>query len=167
MILYNIVDDARKILIDTNSAAYRWSDSYFIKWFKECVNKLYSYKLDLFYDSRGNVTKGDYILTSPQARLTIYALGDYIHNSAYEMFECTTSGTTGATEPTWSLGYNATTSDGTATFTNIERSDLPFPDFTRDNLSAFLISRAYEIDSTDQNNYDLSQRYMQKFGDIL
>lgn len=167
MILYDIVNDARQILIDTNPASYRWSDSYFEKWFKECVNKLYSYKIDLFYDERGNITKKDFILSTPSAHLTAYTLGSYIHNSNLEIFKCTTSGTSGPTSPTWSLGYNATTPYGSAVFTNQERSDLPFPDFTRDNLSAFLISKAYEIDSTDQNNYALSQRYMQKFGDIL
>lgn len=49
--------------------------------------------------------------------------GTYVRQSATptvgneRVFRCTTSGTTGATEPSWTLTKNGTTSDGTATWT--------------------------------------------------
>ena len=164
MILYDLIKDARVILIDTNSVVYRWSDVFFTERFSDCVDYLYSNKISLFYDDRGDITKGTYRFSNPTLRLTDIALGDIVHNVDKEMFECTTAGTTGASVPTWDLGYNAETTDGTVVFKNLERNDIPFPDFTKTNLVAYLISKAYEIDGTDVANETLSQTYMQKFG---
>ncbi len=53
-----------------------------------------------------------------------YSVGDIIRptspsaNQQYP-FRCTTAGTSGASEPTWSGGNNSTTTSGTAVFTNI------------------------------------------------
>ena len=167
MILYDVVQDARTILIDTNDALYRWSDSFFVAKFAELVDILYAANVSLFYDEHGDITKGSYRLSAPVARGTAYMLGDVVHNSDDEMFECTTAGTSGVAEPAWNLGYEATTADGAAVFTNLERNDIPFPEFTRPNLVAYLVAKAYEIDATDQNNYRLAQTYMQQFGELL
>ena len=169
MILNDLITDARKILIDTNSANYRWDDDSFIDWFRECVEIIYSHNVNLFLDELGNIEKGTYRNSSLHVVSTAYVLGDIVHNSDDEMFECTTvaGGTSAGTAPTWVLGYEAETIDNDITWENLERNDIPFPDHTKNNLIAFLIAKAYEIDSTDQNNYQLSQAYMQQFGDIL
>lgn len=56
---------------------------------------------------------------------TAYTLGQYIRQLAApaagneRVFKCTTAGTTGGSEPSWNLGNNATTTSGTATFTQV------------------------------------------------
>ena len=168
MILYDLVNDARTILIDTNPSNYRWSDQFFEDAFRDCKNILWDGNITLFYDEWGRVELKDYIYSEPTARNTAYVTGDYIHNSDNEFFLCTTAGTShAATEPTWNLGYGQTTTDGTAVFTYETASVLPFPNTIRRNLVAYLIFRAYEIDSTDQNNGQLAADYYQKFGELL
>jgi len=167
MILYDLVNDARTILIDTNSANFRWSNAFFEDAMRDCRDILWDSNISLFYDEYGRVSKDDYIYSDPVVRSTAYATTDYVHNSDSDIFLCTTAGTTGASVPTWNLGYNATTTDGTAVFTYQDSNLLPFPDSIRRNLVAYLIFRAYEIDSTDQNNAQLAQNYYQKFGEIL
>lgn len=58
------------------------------------------------------------------AALTVTTLGTYRRQTApavgnERVFKCTTAGTTGAAEPTWNLGNNATTVDGTVTWTQV------------------------------------------------
>lgn len=54
-----------------------------------------------------------------------YTLGQYIRQLATpaygseRVFKCTTAGTSGGSEPSWNLGNNATTTTGTATFTQV------------------------------------------------
>lgn len=55
---------------------------------------------------------------------TAYTIGQFVRalaapgNNTY-VYRCTTAGTTAASEPSWSGGNNATTTSGTATFTNV------------------------------------------------
>lgn len=60
------------------------------------------------------------------AASTAYSLGDYVRRltgdtggNGGRVFKCTTAGTTGGTEPTWNVGNNATTTSGTAVFTQV------------------------------------------------
>ena len=54
-----------------------------------------------------------------------YSVGDIVRQLATpsvgseRCFRCTTAGTSGGSEPTWSLGKGATTSTGTAVFTEV------------------------------------------------
>lgn len=61
----------------------------------------------------GNVTKW--------AASTAYAPGAFVYASVYPgsliMFECTTAGTSGVSEPAWSTGLGTTTADNTAVWT--------------------------------------------------
>jgi hypothetical protein len=56
---------------------------------------------------------------------TAYTLGQYVRQLAApafgseRVFKCTTAGTSAATEPTWNLTDGATTTSGTATFTQV------------------------------------------------
>ncbi|MHA1911163.1 MAG: hypothetical protein ACTSYA_05645 [Candidatus Kariarchaeaceae archaeon] len=168
MILYDIVQKARTILIDT-ATVKRWSNSFFQDVFNEAMDEIYSVNISKFYDSLGRVVKLDtYLYSNPTARATVYAVGDIIHNSDDEFFECTTAGTShSTTEPTWNLGYEQTTSDGSSVFTNLDRQDIPFENSAAKPLSCYLIAKAYEIDATDQTNYELSQSYMEKYKWLL
>ena len=50
---------------------------------------------------------------------TAFSLGDVVQATTYNAhtYKCTTAGTTGGTEPTWSTTNGATQSDGTVTWT--------------------------------------------------
>ena len=166
MLLYDIVQDARYLLVDTQ-APYRWSDEFFQYKYVEMANLLWSMRPSLFLDDLGRAKLKDVVLTLPILRGIAYVEGDMCHNEDGEIFKVTTAGTTDTNPVTYNLGYEATTTDGTVVFTNQERSDLPFPDLIRRNLAAYLIAKAYEVDSTDQNNLAMMQQYQQIFGEIL
>lgn len=59
------------------------------------------------------------------AASTVYSVGQFVRQLAApaagneRVFRCTTAGTSGASEPAWNLGNNATTTTGTATFTQV------------------------------------------------
>lgn len=59
------------------------------------------------------------------AASTAISLGAYrrqlaaVANASGRVFKCTTAGTTGGTEPTWNLGNNATTNDGSVVWTQV------------------------------------------------
>lgn len=64
-----------------------------------------------------------YAAIAQWAASTAYTVGQYVRQLATptvgneRVFKCTTAGTSGATEPTWSLNGAATTTSGTAVFT--------------------------------------------------
>ncbi len=168
MILYDIVAKARILLTDS-VAPYRWSNEFFENVFQDAIEEIYGYDITKFYDSYGRVKKLDsYFYTDPHIESNTYALNDLIHNDDNEIFQVTTPGITNATKPSeWNLGYEQTTTDGTVVFTNIERCDIPFPQSHLRPLTGFLVAKAYEIDSTDQTNLQLSQKFMEDYRWIL
>jgi len=52
-------------------------------------------------------------------KATVYIVGDVVKPTTYasHSYKCTTAGTSGATEPTWSTTNGATQTDGTVTWT--------------------------------------------------
>jgi hypothetical protein len=66
-----------------------------------------------------------YTAVAQWAATTAYTLGQYRRQLAApavgseRVFKCTTAGTSGGTEPAWNLNNNATTTDGTVTWTQV------------------------------------------------
>ena len=91
---------------------------------------------DTFINGEGTVDSKDFlgidgmVIVHPAwAASTAYTLGAFVHATTFNGFryECTTAGTSGATEPTWPVVEGATVEDGTAVWT-CRRSQLIIQD---------------------------------------
>lgn len=74
--------------------------------------------------SGGTVTDGSVVwrdLGAYWTATTAKALGDLIHPYTGRVYVCTTAGTTGASEPSWSVGQTATITDGSVVWTPVNQ----------------------------------------------
>ncbi|MCC6506817.1 MAG: hypothetical protein IT475_15415, partial [Aquimonas sp.] len=72
----------------------------------------------------GTVTDGSVVwrdLGAYWTATTAKALGDLIHPYTGRVYVCTTAGTTGASEPSWSVGQTATITDGSVVWTPVNQ----------------------------------------------
>lgn len=67
--------------------------------------------------------------TADWAATTAYSLGNWAVATTFDgnIYECTTAGTSGGTEPTWNTGLGVTTTDGTVTWTAYKPGMLQKP----------------------------------------
>jgi len=108
------------------------------------------------------------------AASTAYSLGDFVHATTFNGFryECTTAGTSGASEPTWPLVEGDTVDDGTVTWT-CRRSQLAIQDSAGDptNGGTLTMAKLDElIDKIHGGNPDLllmSRRSRRKLNALI
>lgn len=83
-----------------------------------------------WYVNFGNGSSTGYYAVTQYANLHLYAVGDIVRQLATpavgseRCFRCTTLGTSGASEPSWNLAKAATTTAGTAIFTEITGNSI-------------------------------------------
>jgi hypothetical protein len=79
----------------------------------------------VWYCNYGNGSSTGYYAVAQYANLHLYSVGDIVRQLATpavgseRCFRCTTLGTSGASEPTWTLTKGSTTNAGTAVFTEV------------------------------------------------
>lgn len=95
-------------------------------------------EIGLFANSSGvqvPISKG--IVTATWQPSTAYAVGAIILDANGNVQRCTTAGTSGASQPTWSTVVGNTTADNTVVWTNVADSTLPTPIWTHALVPSF------------------------------
>jgi hypothetical protein len=77
-----------------------------------------------------------------------YSVGNLIVDSNNNIQRCTTAGTSGTAAPTWATAINATTTDGTVTWTLVAKSTAPAPMIAHVVVPSFPYSGAGNFSGT-------------------
>jgi hypothetical protein len=142
----------------------RISDDKIMTYVNDGIREIRSMRPDVFWDSDGELVDFVAAAAYPEwVALTIYALNVVRRGTNGLNFQCTTAGTSGATEPTWNTTVAATTSDGTAVWTALRTDELILPDKWASVLCHYVSSVLFEEEFDNTSDGMRSQKHLELF----
>lgn len=159
----DMIQRVRHMVFD-DVAPYRFSDDKIMDYLNDGVREIRSMRPDVFWDVDGELVDFITAVAYPEwLALTAYALNVIRRGANGLNFQCTTLGTSGATEPTWNTIVAATTADGTVVWTALRTDELVLSDKWASVLCHYISSVLFEEEFDNTSDGMRSQKHLDLF----